>query len=156
VKRWRTNECDARYVRPLLHAYFIWDPIVHHRVAGKALRPSGNPFSLSARKCITRSRPEHEQLIAEFESLLRGVETALGAADLGARRLTNEELFLETKRALNPLSPDLRPYRGSEEQFEFRSPREQLADLSIHDETDIYLNIGGVLYSFVSLKDLPD
>jgi len=28
--------------------------------------------------------------------------------------------------------------------------------VSIVDETDSYLNLGGILYSFVSLKDLPD
>jgi hypothetical protein len=81
-------------------------------------------------------------LLAEFESLLRGVETALEAAELGARRLSDEELFLETKRALNPLSPDRRPYRQDDE-LEFKSARQQLADISIVDETDTYLNLGG-------------
>jgi hypothetical protein len=86
---------------------------------------------LSTRKSIERSRQEHDDLLAEFESLLRGVETALEAAELGARRLSDEELFLETKRALNPLSPDLRPYRRGNDDLEFRSAREQLADVSI-------------------------
>ena len=156
VERWRAQEANGRYIRPLLHMYFIWDPVIHHRVAGKPLKPSGNRFSLSARRCIDRSRQEHEQLLAEYESLLRGVEAALDAAELGARRLTDEELFLETKRALNPLSPDSRPYRRGEEQLEYKSAREQLVDLSINDETDTYLNMGGILYSFVSLKELPD
>ena len=31
-----------------------------------------------------------------------------------------------------------------------------MADVSIVDETDGYLNLSGVLYSFVSLKELPD
>ena len=156
VERWRGKETSACYMRPLLHVYFIWDPVVHHRVSGKPLKPSGNPFNLSARRCIDRSRQEHAQLLAEYESLLRGVETALEAAELGARRLTDQELFLETKRALNPLAPDSRPYRRGVEQLEFRSAREQLVDLSLTDETDTYLNLGGVLYSFVTLKELPD
>src|SRR5208337_2011659 len=112
--------------------------------------------SLSARKCIERGYQEHRQLLAEFESLLRGLETTLEAAELGARRLTDEDLFLEAKRALNPLSPDHRPYRRGEEQLEYRSAREQIVDTSIADETDSYLNVGGILYSFVSLKELPD
>jgi hypothetical protein len=156
VERWREREINGSYIRPLLHVYFIWDPVVHHRVTGKPLKPNGTPFSLSARKCIERGRQEHERLLAEYESLLRGVETALEASELGARRLTDEELFLETKRALNPLSPDSRPYRRGEEQLEYRSAREQLVELSITDETDTYLNLGGLLYSFVSLKVLPD
>jgi hypothetical protein len=156
LERWRAKELNGCYMRPLLHVYFIWDPVVHHRVSGKPLKPTGNPFSLSARKCIDRSRQEHEHLLAEYESLLRGVESALEAAELGARRLTDEELFLETKRALNPLTPDSRPHRLGEAQLDYRSAREQLADLSLTDETETYINLGGVLYSFVSLKELPD
>lgn len=156
VEGWKTKEGDGCYMRTLLHVYFIWDPIIHHRVAGKPLRPSGNAFSLSGRKCIQRSAHEHRRLVTEFESLLHGVETALEAADLAPRRLTDDELFIEAKRALNPLSSDQRPYRRGEEQLEYRSAREQLVDVSITDETDFYLNIDGVLYSFVSLKELPD
>jgi hypothetical protein len=156
IARWRGREVTGCYMRPLSHVYFIWDPVVHHRVSGKPLKPSGNPFSLSPRKCIDRSRQEHGQLVAEYESLLRGVETALDAAELSARRLTDEELFIETKRALNPLAPDPRPYKRGDERLEFRSAREQLVDVSLADETETYLNLGGVLYSFVSLKELPD
>ena len=156
VERWRMKEANGHYMRPLLHVYFIWDPVVHRRIAGKPLKPTGKLFSLSARKCIERGCQEHHQLLAEFESLLRGLETTLEAAELGARRLTDEDLFLEAKRALNPLSPDHRPYRRGEEQLEYRSAREQIVDTSIADETDSYLNVGGILYSFVSLKELPD
>jgi hypothetical protein len=156
VERWKNRELCGCYSRTLLHVYFIWDPILHHRLAGKPLKPSGNAFSLSARKCIQRSVQEHQQLVTQFESLLQGVETALEAADLGARRLTDDDLFLETKRALNPLSPDQRLYQRGEEHLEYKSAREQLVDVSIMDETDSYLNIGGILYSFVSLKELPD
>ena len=111
VERWRTKEANGHYMRPLLHVYFIWDPVVHRRIAGKPLKPTGKLFSLSARKCIDRGYQEHQQLLAEFESLLHGLETTLEAAELGARRLNDDDLFLEAKRALNPLSPDHRPYR---------------------------------------------
>ena len=151
VRRWRTQEEAANYTRPLLHVYFIWDPVLHHRIIGKPLKPKGEIFSLSARKCMQRSKREHHELVAEFESQLHGVETALQAADLGARRLTDAQLFLEAKRALNPLAPDKRPYRHGEQ-----SAREQIADVSIVDEADTYLNVSGLLYSFVSLKELPD
>ena len=156
VERWRRKEIAGAYMRPLLHVYFIWDPVVHHRISGKPLKPRGEMFSLSARKSIERTRREHQELLSEFESLLRGAETALEAAELGARRLNDEELFVEAKRALNPLCPDRRPYRRGEEQLLYSSAREQIADVSIVDETDSYLNVGGILYSFVSLKDLPD
>ena len=156
VERWRGKEEDGSYMRPILHVYFIWDPVLHHRIIGKPLKPKGDLFSLSARKCVERSRHEHQDLRAEFESLLGGVETALEAAELGARRLTDHDLFVEAKRALNPLAADSRPYRRGDQQLKYSSAREQIADVSIVDETDSYLNLGGILYSFVSLKELPD
>lgn len=156
IERWKEKETAGAYTRPLLHAYFIWDSVIHHRVTGKASGENGAMFNLSSRKCIERSRHEHEALLAEFESLLHGVETALEAAELGARRLTDHEIFLETKRSLSPLNPDTRPLRSEDEYFEYKSARSQIADLSILEETDTYLNIAGILYSFVSLKDLPD
>lgn len=156
VERWTSKKQAGAYMRQILHVYFIWDPALHHRIIGKPLRPQGNIFNLSSRKNIERTRQEHQDLLAEFESLLRGIETALEAAELGATRLSDDDLFLEAKRALNPLAPDIRQYRQAGEQLRYSSAREQIADVNIVDETDTYLNVGGVLYSFVSLKELPD
>lgn len=156
VERWSSKEQAGDYMRQILHVYFIWDAALHHRIIGKPLRPQGNIFNLSSRKSIERTKQEHQDLLAEFESLLRGIETALEAAELGATRLSDDDLFLEAKRALNPLAPDSRPYREAGEQLRYSSAREQIADVNIVDETDTYLNVSGVLYSFVSLKELPD
>jgi len=73
VERWTAKEAAGHYMRPVLHAYLIWDPVLHRRLAGKPLKPKGELFSLSARKAIERSRQEHQDLLAEFESLLHGV-----------------------------------------------------------------------------------
>ena len=156
VEHWKRREATGCYMRNLLHVYFIWDPVIHHHLVGKPLQPSERAFSLSAHKCIQRSAYEHQQLATEFESLLRGVESGLDAAYLAGRRLTDDDLFRETKRALNPIFADQRPYRRGGEQLQYKSAREQLVDVSITDETDSYLNIDGMLYSFVSLKELPD
>ncbi len=156
IEKWRAKEAAGFYARSILHAYFIWDPIIHRRVTGKETASKPIAFSLSANKCIERSRQEHSELLAEFESLLCGIEATMQAADLSARRLSDDELYLETKRALNPLSPDLRPYRRGEEELEYRSARDQIVDVSVVDESDTYLNLDGVLYSVVTLKDLPD
>ena len=155
LEAWRAKAEAGHYLRPLLHLYFIWDPRVHHRVTGKATRRNLN-FSLSAKASIERSRKEHEELLAEFESLLVGVESTMQAAELGPRRLTDQEMFLEAKRALNPLEADTRRYTPGEDHLEYRSARQQLANVSIVDETDSYLNLNGLLYSLVSLKELPD
>jgi hypothetical protein len=155
VEAWRRKAEIGLYLRPRLHAYLIWDPLIHHRATGKATRPNPS-WSLSATKCVERSRREHEDLLVEFESLLVGIEATMEAAELGLRRLTDQELFLEAKRALNPIDPDMRGYVPGEAHLEYRSARQQLANVSILDETDSYLNVGGLLYSFVSLKELPD
>src|SRR6516162_1377540 len=155
LEAWEAKAIAGHYLRPLLHVFFIWDPLVHRRVTGKKTRRGFN-FSLSAKASIERGRREHEELLAEFESLLVGVETTMQASQLGPRRLTEQELFLEAKRALNPLEPDERSYTPGENYLEYRSAREQLSNVSIVDETDAYLNLNGLLYSFVSLKELPD
>ena len=113
-------------------------------------------MSLAATKCIERTRREHEDLLAEFNSLMAGVEATLNTTGIGVRRLTYQELFLEIKRALNPLLQDTLRFRSFEHQLVYESARAQAANVNIEDEADDYLKIGGLLYSFISLKDLPD
>src|SRR5215472_6008063 len=155
LEAWEQRAEAGHYLRPMVHIYLIWDPAIHHRVTGKVTRRSPS-WSLSTKAAIERSRREHEELLSEFESLLVGIEATMQAAELGPRRLTDQELFIEAKRALNPLEFDTRPYTPGEDHLEYRSARQQLANVSIMDETDSYLNVGGILYSFVSLKELPD
>lgn len=158
LETWKWKTGRGFYLRPVLHIYFIWDSRVHHQVTGKQeTRAVHVRFAaLSSRASIQRSRQEHERLLAEFESLLVGIETTLEAAGLGARRMNEQELFVKTKRALNAVAADAKPYISAEEFFEYHSAREQLSDVSILGETDSYLNIDGLFYSVVSLKELPD
>jgi hypothetical protein len=155
LQLWRLKEQQGLYLRPILHVYFIWDPVLHHRLNGHA-GPQRPVISLSQHKCIQRSRQEHQDLLLEFESLLVGVESTLQAADLGARRMNDEELFLEAKRALWPSDADSLPYHREIAVKRYRSAREQLANISIVAETNSFLNVGGLLYSFISIKELPD
>ena len=152
---WQAKAAAGMYLRALLHIYFIWDPRLDARRVSK-LSWSANPWSLSARTAIERSRREHQELLVEFEGLLVGLEAALEAAGVSPRRLNEQELFLEARRALYPVEIDSRPYRSGEQGLEYRSAREQLAAISILDETPTYLNIGGLLHSVISLKELPD
>ena len=45
------------YLRHILHAYFIWNPRIHHEMADRQEGKKRNWFSLSADKCIQRERP---------------------------------------------------------------------------------------------------
>jgi type IV secretory pathway VirB4 component len=155
---WLKRNAEGYYLQHALHFYFIWDPRIHHSSPDfewkKKMR--GNRFSVSATKCVERSRREHEDLVAEFNSLMSGMEATLEATGMKIERMRHDELFLELKRALNPLSGDVLPYRPPEASLVYQSARSQLANVNIEDELDDYLKVGGLLYSFISLKDLPD
>ncbi|MHB8412701.1 MAG: VirB4 family type IV secretion system protein [Candidatus Acidiferrales bacterium] len=159
VELLRSREAAGFYLEHFLHLYFIWNPRIHHEspdLEWKRKMKSSGTFRVSARTCMERSRQEHEELIAEFNSLLAGVEATLGATGMSIRRMTHEDIFLETKRALHPLGNDTVPYRAAGGSLWRESARSQMANVNMEDEQDDYLKIGGLLYSWISLKDLPD
>ncbi len=156
MQRWNENEERGFYLRHLLHAYFIWNPRTHHEMADRLEGKKRNWFSLSVDKCIQREHREHEDLLAEFSSLMAGVEQTLAATEMPTRRMTDSEMFVEAKRSLNPVFEDRGPYRRGEYSIAYRSAREQIVNTSIEDEQEGYIQVGGLLYTFVSMKDLPD
>lgn len=157
MARWDERSGQGYYLRHILHAYCIWNPCVHHELAERLQgKKASRYFSFSAEKCIERARREHEDLLSEFSSLLAGVEQTLAATDMGVRRMSDEDMFLEAKRGLNPVFEDRSAYRRAEHSLTYRSARSQITNTSIEDEQENVLQIGGLLYTFVSLKDLPD
>ena len=48
-------------------------------------------------------------------------------------RLSHNEIFLEIKRALNPLANDVRPYHPPGESLVYESARSQMANVNIED-----------------------
>lgn len=156
MQRWDENRARGYYLRHLLHAYFIWNPRIHRELTEKLQGKKRSFFSLSVEKCIDRERREHEDLLSEFSSLLAGVEQTLVATGMGVGRMTDEEMFLEAKRALNPVVDDRSPLRRAEYSLIYRSARHQITNTSIEDEEENFLQVGGLLYTFVSMKDLPD
>jgi len=157
LRIWRQKEKDGYYFEPRLHIYFIWDPRIHAKLYHSAQqnRKLGG-FTVSQKKAIQRTRKEHETYLAEFESILRGVEASMEVAALGPRRLSTQELFEELKHSQHPTRRDHRQYVPGEEMLAYRSAREQATQSSILNETETYLNIDGYLYSVISLKELPD
>ena len=157
LRMWREKEQAGYFFENRLQVYYVWDPRIHAKLyhSAEQNRKLGG-FTLSQAKAIQRARKEHETYRAEFESILRGIEGSMEAANLGSRRLTTQELFEELKHAQHPTRRDRRPYVPGEEMIEYRSAREQAAEASILNETETYLNIDGYLYGVVSLKELPD
>ncbi|MGA8594038.1 MAG: hypothetical protein WB676_04780 [Bryobacteraceae bacterium] len=157
---WRERDEAGNYLDRKLRVYFAFDPVEYHRKSGFEVRMSfkepvdASRFSLSFDKCIERTRREHEALLAEFNSLLSGIETTLASSGLAPRRLSDEEMFREAQEAMNPMLMDPRPYRRYA--LQQKSVRSQIVTTSIEDEQDDYLKVGGLLYTFVSMRDLPD
>ena len=157
LRMWREKEQAGYFFENRLQVYYVWDPRIHAKLyhSAEQNRKLGG-FTLSQAKAIQRARKEHENFRAEFESILRGIEGSMEAANLGSRRLTTQELFEALKHAQHPTRRDHRAYVPPEEMIEYRSARDQTADASILNETETYLNIDGYLYGVVSMKELPD
>lgn len=159
IELWGKRESAGFFLQHFLNLYFIWNPRIHHQSPDfewkRTMKPGGR-LNLSAAKCIERSREEHEDLLAEFNSLLAGAEATLRATGMPIRRMTHQDVFLEVKRALDPLGKDAVPFRSAEESLWYESARSQITNVNLEDEQDDYLKIGGLLYSWISLKDLPD
>jgi hypothetical protein len=158
---WQRKEAGGEYLRRMTHLYLIWDSERHHRVlavSGKTAKRNkdGGGFSLSTRKIVQRTLKEHSDLMSEFESLLNGIESAMVAAGLDPQRMSDQDLFLETKRALAPLKPDPLPLRQFPYSERYVTPREQCSVVSILGQTEDYININGSLWSFITVKAPPD
>src|SRR5271169_6564808 len=156
LRLWNLREQEGHYLQRRFHVYFIWNPDVHHDSSDfewRKTRKKANKWSLSANKCIQRTLREHEDFLSEFESLMAGAQATLEATGMQPRRMTDQEMFLEIKRALNPLAKDTRPYKQG---LAYESARAQIANVNIEDEQDDHLKVGGLLYSWVSVKEMPD
>ena len=156
--RWVEKEAAGDFLDCRLSAMFYWDPAIHHSDPsnewGHQLRRS---FSLSAANCIQRTRREHERLLAEFTAILTGTETTLASAGIQIQRLDDGGLFLLMSQALNPLEANRASYWANHHRLgRYESVRRQLTTISIEGESDDYLKAGGLLYTFVTLKEPPD
>jgi type IV secretory pathway VirB4 component len=154
--RWSEKEAAGEFLDYRLYAMFHWDPVTHQLESGQeweqALR---RKFSFSTLHCIQRARNEHDRLLAEFTSLLAGIETTLTSTGMQVRRLDDEALFLLIQQAMNPW-PQTASYRPYGQLGANQSVRSRLTDVSVEAESEEYLRIGGLLYTFISLKEPPD
>ncbi len=176
----RARAAKGHFLSRKLAIYFIWDPEQHRRTMLAGGTPMSGGVGKSAARtplagaCIRRGRQEHEELLMHFESMLRGIESSMSAAELRAQRLTHDDLFNETQDALGPFCPvrtklrgrsvstvDLAEYGGlrvsaSPEPAREVSVREQLTNVSLYDVTESYMDIDRVLWGVISMKEPPE
>jgi type IV secretory pathway VirB4 component len=155
--RWAEKETSGEFLDYRLYAMFYWDPVIHQSEPGheweERLRRT---WSLSTGKCIQRTRSEHDRLMAEFTSLLIGIETTLAVTGMRIQRLDDEGLFHLIERAINPVAIVNSVYRRNGRVGDYESIRNRLMSASIEAESDDHLKVGGLLYTFISLKEPPD
>ncbi len=161
---WSEKEKQGAYLTRIAAVYLIWDPAKHKRTllaAGAPMskedrRRAHGGFTLSVTKAVEKSRKEHQDTVAEFESLIAGIESAMKAGGLGPERMLDEDLFLEIKRAMRPVDPDRNSLRPHPAETRYISLRERATTVSILGQTESYINIDGLLWSFISLNTPPD
>ena len=161
LSQWRDMERAGEYLTRLAAVYLIWDPEKHRRVmtaaGGQMLKAKDkNKGSRKAGFSLSLEKGEHMDALAEFESIVNGVESSMKRAALGPERMTHAELFVEVKRALSPIEPDATKLRDCDGAERYVSAREQASSVSILGDTVNYINIDGVLWSMISLKTPPD
>ena len=95
---WSEKEKQGTYLTRIAAVYLIWDPAKHKRtlLAGGApmskedRRRAHGGFTLSVTKSVEKSRKEHQDTVAEFESLIAGIESAMKSGGLGPERMSDE------------------------------------------------------------------
>ncbi len=139
IRQWSEWEREGDYLTRIAAVYLIWDPEQHRRMmaaAGGQQRKKkdekqGTGFSLSVRKCIERTKKEHDDNLAEFESIVSGIQASLKSAGLGPERMSHREFFLEVKRSFNPQMPDMVGLRRDKPATRYISARGQASTVAI-------------------------
>jgi TraG P-loop domain len=161
---WEDKEKRGAYLSRIACVYLIWDPVKHKRAmiasggpqSKEERKQAGASFTFSVQKAIQKTKKEHADTLAEFESIIGGIESAMKGGGLGPERMTHKDLFLEIKRALSPMDPDPTPLKEHIAETREISAREKLASVSILGQAETYLNVDGMLWTFISLKTPPD
>src|SRR5207253_4164143 len=55
-----------------------------------------------------------------------------------------------------PFSAESLPFRRTRPTSQYESVRSRISNVSVEGEGDDYLKVGGLLYSFITVKDPPD
>lgn len=161
IEIWRNRAAAGEYLNRDATVWLIWDPQAYRRVMSAAGTPwtgaaTRQSLSPSRRQCISVSARQHEGTLAQFNTILRGIESSMHAGDLRPERLTHEEIFLEIQKALAPFSAHRAQVRHYPLSERYRSAREQLVNEHLYGQKEDYARIGGALWTVVTLKEPPD
>ena len=90
LSTWEDKEKRGGYLSRISGVYLIWDPVKHKRAMiasggpqSKEERKQAGGFTLSVQKAIQKTKKEHADTLAEFESIVGGIESAMKGGGLG-------------------------------------------------------------------------
>jgi hypothetical protein len=92
VAQLRQRAQQGEFLTRTLSIYFCWSAEKHQQL----MRASGIPWngasgkkslSLSGKTCITCEKAAHDAMLGQFNSLLRGIESSMAAADFAPVRM---------------------------------------------------------------------
>jgi hypothetical protein len=153
----REKENTGEFLDYRLHLMLHWDTVVHFAVPGHEWEQKlHRTWSVATGRSIHRTRLEHRRLLDEFAAIVVGIESSLASTGMNVRRLSDGEVFLLIRRSLNPIDANVGEYRPVERLGRYESVRSRITNVSIDAESDDYLKVGPLLYTYVTLKDPPD
>jgi hypothetical protein len=86
------SACGPLHLRHWLHAYFTWNPKIHHQSPGlewkRTMRSSGGSLSATS---VASALAASTSLLAEFNGLMAGVEAPPQTTDTAMRRMTHDD-----------------------------------------------------------------
>jgi hypothetical protein len=88
---WEEKERLGAYLSRISGVYLIWDPVTHKRAmiasggpqSKEERRQASGTFTLSVGKAIQKTKKEHLDTLAEFESIIAGIEATMKGGGLG-------------------------------------------------------------------------
>jgi type IV secretory pathway VirB4 component len=156
-EQWEAKEKRGEFLNFRIHLMLHWDPRTHHAQPGREWEEKlRSRWTLSVGRSVQRAQHEHERLLSEFNSIIAGIETTLTGTGMEFRRLLDDDLFVLIQQSLNPCSVGDLPHLRPNVLAPYGSIRSRIANVSVEGEADEYLKVGGLLYSFLTLKDPPD
>lgn len=160
---YRALDDTGEFLSRTLFAFLIWKPPVNQNskrptTEGKKKNPLAFiTDSFSSRHWSNVYRLEHEQRLERFEIFASAFMASLKNAGLEPERLSDVGLLNELDRELNGSGPRSRERLPKVHPLDrFQSARERIARVSLLSESPEYLNFDGLLYSVITMKELPD
>ena len=160
VMGWRARAAEGEFLSRTLTLYFIWSPEKHRKMMAASGIPLGGgkqrqSFSLGSKGNIRCAKAEHEAKLAQFNSLLRGIESSMSAADFAPERMNETEILEAVQATVSPFNPIKVKLRAQPLSTRYISVRERILNSLLY-QSENYSAIDNLLWGVVTFKEFPE